>query len=180
MHDAAESQHRSSFLSIDLGHISSLQYLRLFPDNGLDKIQSSGFEPSSRNLSLEQNIQLHRRPSLGFGNDKERKHDGDDAAAGPEEAGLGTPVPGRRVELVGGQDAGDDGGDGVGPAGEDDGFAAKEGRGNLGAEGVGEGADGAVVEEGGDKEEGADCPGVRGAWAGGLRYAEGADQDHYD
>lgn len=158
----------------------NLNLLLIIPVNSLGQINRRLGKVSWRDLSLKQNIQLGRRPVLGLRNAKISENNGNETTTSPKQARLSTPVPSSRIELVRSENTSDDGSDGICPASKDDRLAAEEGRGDLGAERVGQGSDGAVVEERGDDEEGADCPGEGGRGGTGLRDAEGADEDHDD
>ncbi len=78
---------------------------------------------------------------------------GRDVRATPEETGVILPVPSARVQHVGSEDVADDRDDVVEVSAEDDGLDLKSSGGKLGNEGVGDGADGELVEESPDKHE---------------------------
>lgn len=158
----------------------TLNLLLIIAVDSLGQVNRRLGKVSGRDFSLKQNIQLSRRPILGLRNTKVRENNGNETTTSPKQACLGTPVPSSRVELIRSENTGNDGSNSVCPAGEDDRLAAEQGRGDLGAERVGQGSDGAVVEERGDDEEGADGPGEGGRGGTGLRDAEGADEDHDD
>lgn len=115
-------------------------------------------ELASTHFLLEQDVQLAVGPALGLWKAEEGPDDAEEAHASPEETGFGTPVPGGRVQHPGGDDVADEAADVVQVAGEHDGLLAETGRGQLGDEGVADGADGGIVDEGVDEKHGADGP----------------------
>ena len=108
-----------------------------------------GGELAGRDPVGEEDVQLAVGTALGLREAEEGPHDAEEVEAEPEEAGLRPPAPGAGVQHVGRPDVVDDADDVVGVAGEDDGLGAEAGGGQLGDEGVADGADGEVVCGGG-------------------------------
>lgn len=97
----------------------------------------------------------------------------EEAHAGPEEAGFALPVPRGGVQHVGHDDAVHDAHDVVDVSRQHDGFGLESCGGDLGDEGVADGADGDVVGECVNEEYGANAPGC----AFGVGDADQADEE---
>ena len=164
-----------------------ITFLTLHPHNitmsRLDRIAPERIRHRRRELPrtdalLEQDIQLGVGLALGLGQTEVRPDKTEGAHAGPEEAGLGAPVPGGGVDHARGDDVVEDADDVVQVAGQDDGLAAEAGGGDFGHEAVADGADGDVVGESVDDEHGSDDPGRGGVGLGGD--ADEADDQEED
>lgn len=106
---------------------------------------------------LEEEVELRERPSIGFRHPEERVHDAEEADAAPEEAGIVTPVPRSGVQHVRGQDTADDGHNVVQIAAKHDRLDLEAASRELGDKGVGDRADGQLVEERPDDHHAAGC-----------------------
>ncbi len=111
--------------------------------------------------------------SLWFGKAEVGPKPAEEAHAGPEEASFAPPVPGRGVQHVGHDDAVHDAHDVVHVSRQHDGLGLESCGGDLGDEGVADGADGDVVGECVDEEQGANAPGC----TFGVGDADQADEE---
>lgn len=112
--------------------------------------------------SLEEEVEFGKRPSIRLRDPEERVYDAKEADAAPEEAGIVAPIPCAGVQHVRGQDTADDGDDVVQVAAEHDRLDLKAAGGELGDKGVGDRADGQLVEERPYDHHGAGCQGGLG------------------
>lgn len=103
----------------------------------------------------EHPVHLRVRAAHGLRDAEERVGEAQRAEDDPEPGRLAAPVERRRVELEGGDDAVEDAEGVVAHARDVDGFGFRAGGGELRDEGVGDGADGAAVDEGVEEEEAA-------------------------
>ena len=104
-----------------------------------------GAELAGADLVGEEDVQFTIGTSLGFWQTEECPGDAEGVEAEPEEAGLGSPIPGGGVEHVGDDNTIDDTEYVVDVSGEHDSLGSETGGGEFGDEGVADGADGQII-----------------------------------
>jgi hypothetical protein len=125
---------------------------------GINTLNLSSLELASRNSTLKENVELAIGSALGLRKTEISPDSTEEAGSSPEETGLGTPVPSRRVQHARSNDIGHDSDNVVCVSGEDDGLGSETGGGQLGDEGVADRSDGRIVGEGVDEKERSDGP----------------------
>ena len=131
-------------------------------------------KPPRPNPILKQHIQLRITPAPRLRKSEPHPDQAHKIRTGPEERRERTPVPRCGRKLVVGEDIDGDASDVGAHACHDDGFGLEEGGGEFGDEGVADGADGGVVDEGEEEDDAADGP-LKGGVV--LTDAEEADDE---
>ena len=125
---------------------------------GTQRRDRGGLELPRGDLPLEEDVQLAVGPALGLREAEVGPGQAEQGEAGPEEAGLGAPVPGGGVQHARGQHGDDDAGDVVHVAGDDDGLVLEARRRELRDERVRHRPHRGVVGERVEEQHAADGP----------------------